>query len=747
MQKYYRRAEKKTRGIVKPLFVTGISEEEKLRILIFDGLVGLTQTLTYEGFSYPLDNPSIRTPPPSGYVGYIIVADRIILKEDINTKGHDLVLVAKEISVSNDVLRVFLNTQPPEMEQAAQEQEGKDADNGGDIIFLSKEFLNSSKVRVVTTGGTGQDGGYGRPMSNPTTVTIWKEETSITNALLWGGRGYSYPRDALASVRGMLWARNGVFCLTLVDFQPIDTFFRDPPSCWFDRYEPGTYYYILPSPPRFQYVLVGRARDAVTLTKAWVNIDTKYYPTDGKSGGYGGLPGKVNLIMPRTPTMPGIAVTAETGSDGSPGKGGAGGEMMPVSVYLHTGGPTPLEIHEYINRHSKENPKVTNRFDIPGEYIDNYYPSGRDRFPLIISVPRSRIVDALCRLEVTGGIKICYYNSLDAKQSGDESRLYERLFVRPYMKQAAFNYRCILTSINELWFANLVPYSSPEWPRFRGGRDGGPLPPTPTVTEQLQILDKNWYSVVYQLVPEYPERLAKRADRAYRAGDFISALSLYQDLIAFSDNSAFESEELVSDALYRIKIGNLGLDYFGFRPDTIIPVSPSREVDLITHYSSAVKFFNESIRDAIASKIERKNFILLLEEFSRQHGDIMSEIKDSFTETQFNLFALMLDKDAMRHEIDATYRANIRMGGLLESWVNYVNDRIEKLKDEAPTPKPDWQIMLEKIWTAIKLIAAIYAAVYTYGKTAKKAMDAWDKLNEIDTHIQSSKEIRISSSI
>lgn len=255
------------------------------------------------------------------------------------------------------------------------------------------------------------------------------------------------------------------------------------------------------------------------------------------------------------------------------------------------------------------------------------------------------------------------------------------------------------------------------------------------MTEQLQILDENWYSVVYQLVPEYPERLAKRADRAYRAGDFISALSLYQDLIAFSDNSAFESEELVSDALYRIEIGNLGLDYFGFRPDTIIPVSPSREVDLITHYSSAVKFFNGAIRDAIASNMESENFILILEEFSRQRGDIMSELQDSLTATQFNLSALMLDRDAMRHEIDATYRANIRMGGLLESWVNYVNDRIEKLKDEAPTPpKHDWKFYLERIWTAIKLIVAVIAVVYGYVGAANKAMDAGEKLVETDSN-------------
>src|SRR5262249_23603397 len=61
------------------------------------------------------------------------------------------------------------------------------------------------------------------------------------------------------------------------------------------------------------------------------------------------------------------------------------------------------------------------------------------------------------------------------------------------------------------------------------GADGGRQCSAPTTTEQTNVVENSWYASVYAIAPDYPDRLLRRADRTFRAGDFTSAKPLYDE--------------------------------------------------------------------------------------------------------------------------------------------------------------------------------------------------------------------------
>jgi len=287
--------------------------------------------------------------------------------------------------------------------------------------------------------------------------------------------------------------------------------------------------------------------------------------------------------------------------------------------------------------------------------------------------------------------------------------------------------------------SNIVPYWQEKnypWPStlgisLYGGSDGEPLPPLQKVTEDLRTLAIDWYKSVYDLVPEYPERLYRRADKLYRSGEFTSALPFYQDVLAFSQMSPFDNQDIIADANYRIRIGSLGLDYFGFRPNLLIPVSPSREIDLITRYSDTVKFFNESIYQVRDSLNRNQQFIDLLNEFSRQHEQVMEKIKDEITLTEVEIVAISLEIKQDQHEIEAMLQANIRMGNILLVWAQRVNDKIAELEAQEIEEVSEWLEM----WHIFKLFAAICITIYTWGAAVASLIKASDELAEYESQV------------
>ncbi|MFX0196770.1 MAG: hypothetical protein ACFFCW_11640 [Candidatus Hodarchaeota archaeon] len=733
-----------------------------LRILIFEEEISLEQTVRYRNIDFPLDNPGIPTvtePNPPNYIGYVIVADRISLTEDIETNGHDLVLVAKEINVSSSVDSVTLDTRPRALEKADYEQEGKPANNGGDLVFLTENLLDTEKISVNTSGGDGQQGGDGLDMNIPMTDSL-RLEPNLGTTLMWGkidlGRWYGLrvkrpgepaiylidegkkrhiPNVATYNRLFRNWSgiREDLNIENCPEGNPIPTFallFRCTGSpkvylldgenenrikrhiaspyvmdeyhfdwskvqeinCSVTNYPDGPVIkgnldgtvvsFSMPDDcslgwastgywdaPNGLYGIIGTVREGAWWANATATIGDEpgrnIYPNDGKPGGPGGLPGKVSLISSSLQSDIDLHVTAETGEDGQPGVGGKGGDATPENLY--------------VNGHSMSTT------DFIAAYSTNKTHTARVQSSDPLTTQPPELDKAISHMEFTGGIGIKYAASRRAAESQNPEWMSTSNVAWPYMKRLSYGRFCPSApqtiSLNN-WIAyeeanSLGLILSP-------GRAGDPLPALPKKNEELQEVQENWHRAVYELAPSYPHILAKRADRLYRQGLFDQAEPWYYEVLAFYQNTDYAQDtvgqEDASDAAYRLTLGDMGLDYFGFSPETMLLVSPTRQLDLLARYVDAVKYFDESVRDADARITDINDKLSLLQEFSRLRGEAVIEVEIRLIETRTELLAMTLDISVVGHEIDATIRANQRMASLLQSWNEYVKSKIEQLR-------------------------------------------------------------------
>jgi hypothetical protein len=706
---------------------------------MFDGRLKLGQTVTvkpedstvFEQPEYPLDNPNIGRSlaeiAAEPYVGYIIAADEIVICEHLTTKGNDLVLAAKTIQVGNTGA-ITINTKPADFVGAANEKaDGLDADNGGDLVFLCQRYTVLPDCTFFTSGGTGQHGGAGKPMTMPD--------------FLEEGVHFDKPQRS-GSVWGLFWG-------TLGNGQ---CKFHVNPTEWGHGWRIISYndYHNKISGPAVnvtgEWTLWNGIQDGAPRYFTFVHIPDMWYPSVGRPGGYGGNPGKISLIIPSLSVATGVnglQIQSNTGADGVPGEGGAGGDCTPDNIVRDSlSVPTP----DYLEEYTIGKAQILLRGE-PGEP----FVGGWDRFKGLkgTRLDSSAIVDkqedSICGVSFGADLLVLYAPNPDCKRRGVMKETFAwggspwpiRIWV------SAVHAGSPLSALTNYPVDNSVATPKPNSMHLYldYGPRGEPKPALPTEKESLNSLIKNWYQAIYELLPEYPLGQYKQADEAYRRGDFNLAADLYDVVLCFAQEVPdFQAGQatVVSDAGYRLDRISAGYDYFGFTADTIIPTSPTRDylpLPLTTAYSDTVEFYAEAIQgkfDSIETIEMGKDVI---QQFLTGYQLTTTDIQESMAMLDMEMAILESETDAMEQEINAIHWANQRLSGLLQRWAQRVDDKIKQLQKEKEDEGPGFWDVLTAIWNVIELVVSIVMVCYGFVAAVAASIDALQKLGKLGDHI------------
>jgi hypothetical protein len=690
--------------------------DELLRVLIYTEDIDLRQSIPYkspefpyETQDYPLDNPSqwiLQIDSTEDYVGYLIVADKITIKEEINTKGHDLVLIAREITISPELTQVTINTTPSERQPAIRDNPGADVDNGGDLILIARLPSDLANLRIITDGGRGQDGGDGRDMTPQTSLELISKYT-ISNATV--------PMNSQINDDGSITGDR--ISLSYLDDQYIKSH-----ECGLEN----EYF----QPPKQVYAISGVALDAAYLTHIIVSIPLSGYPKNGQSGGYGGYPGKISIITPNEFTNLNIRdeiISALTGEDGKPGKGGTGGDITPEELIVDN---LPKSTAEFIREYTIEKTKGGKYYVDGGDICSN----PRDYLFSDLLVEPNDIEYSIYSVGSYGALQVRYYPMREILQSPVSERWFQRkVIVDPHMVSLsleAWNSATPGAGPFITGCLNRKSYISPTSLNIIlfNGKYGKRLTLSPNITEQLNYIYENWYKVTFDFVPDYPTSIFKQADHLFRGGEFTKAFSYYSEFLSFISDSDYSEPELEADTSYRLTLGSTNRDYFGFAANTKIPISPSRGLYSLDQYKNSLIFYNDTIRDAISDLLDRTDNINLLIQFKQLRNDSLRQVEFEIQKTLNNIEATGIDLKETESEIKAVYYSSNRLQTLLLSWVQYVDERIAALEDEEE--EPGWKTLLKLTWEAIKIIAAIIAIIYGGYQAITKITEGIDNFNE-----------------
>jgi hypothetical protein len=709
-----------------------------LRVLMFDGRLELRQIVTpedpmvFEQPKYPLDNPNIGRSPAEiaaePYVGYIITADEIVIREDLTTNGNDLVLAAKKIQVGKTGA-ITINTKPSNFAGAAGAEEyGLDADNGGDLVFLCQQYSILPHCVFLTSGGTGQDGGAGKPMTMPD--------------FLEEGVHLDKPQRS-GSVPGVFWGTLGQGqCKFHVDPSDWDSTWNWRVISYEDYHNNISGYAVNVTG---DWAVLGSVQDAAPRYLTFVYIPDAWYPTTGRPGGYGGNPGKISLIVPNLSVATGIdklQIKAKTGADGALGRGGKGGDCTPDQIRR---GGVLVTTADYLAEYTIGKAQSALR----GE-PDEPFVGGRDRFRWLVGerldgkIILDKLEDSICGATFGADLLVFYAPNLDLKRREVMNDAF--VWGSPWpisIRVSTVNAGSQGSFLGNTPVLNSVPTPKPDSMRLvlYDGLNGEPKPALPTETEALSSLIKNWCQAIYELLPEYPLGQYEQADEAYRRGDFDLAAELYDVVLSFAQEvPAFQQDQasVVSDTRYRRDRISAGYDYFGFTADTIIPISPTRDylpLPLTTAYSDTVEFYAEAIRDKYDSIETIETGKEVIQEFLADHQLTVTGIQEMMATLDMEMAILESETDAMEQEINALYWANQRLSGLLQRWAQRVDDKIKELQKKQEEEEPGWWNVVIAVWNVIKLVASIVAVCYGFVAAVAASIDALEKLGELGDHI------------
>jgi hypothetical protein len=867
--------------------------------IVFDGSV----TLAAQMQGYTLDAP------PQGFSGFIIVADEIVIRQNIHTSGHDLILIAERIRVPQAVNQVTIDTTPPAPSEPPLDSPGENGKNGGNVMIVVRDESDLTRLRVITSGANGQNGGDGHmasvpPLSTPITLAAQPTPRYAMVTMLYGLRDNNSD-DARRSMFRITGQQGPTSCPprkpAQTAFAPgtvgitgqITPTWADPPVYpnagttytmdfpWGDadcsrvgNSNVRCYSHnIAPSYP-LEYVLDYR-------------IPKDSYPAPGQPGGYGGYPGKATLMYGYTAsTPPDFNLEAKTGKDGVPGKGGPsnditaaqiqqGGhlvqasdllktytEMVPRAVYNIARDPNNAArtVNPLYNIHA-EDPQAQNTnarntqvtlpsssvigFDVASGMASRFAarPNGTGQITFSVRRPYPLSVMYWCDGPYGG------YGTepqLDAHTYGKGLDLYE--FVRPegfvlrspgnpdtmkltvyrkhgfpgdlYLSTLSLTERALgsfptgysgfasagavfknsapdRVSLDSYWNATTGDYltvssaegkqwannngyqhvrtegyiyadhrsgttplrqyvnklrndtyttvdrpgASPEsarlyhntlnlWPA--NGDDALPLCFAPTITEQPNVIQSNWYETTYSLVPTYPDRLMRKADDLYRAGNFALAEPVYLKVMAFLGQSGYApplSKAIVEE---RLSNGRAGLDYFGLTPSGFSVGSPTTQADLLDAYANHVQWFNTAIGQQLQQIATTAAARTIFSEFQNQHESLITALSADQADLYDQLSAASIDIEGASFEVGETIRSIQRQGDLLASWARYVDVKLSELPRSQPAPCDICTTLLQ-IWNVVKLVASIIAMVYGYYQAFVSFSESAEALYELES--------------
>lgn len=629
-----------------------LDTNDTLRVLILSGKIIVSEILKLDEKKYYLNNPNsdveLSNPLDIKFCGYIIYADTLVFEQNIETDGHDIVFIANRIEIT-DSSNIIINTSQKILDKPNKPSKhgvlatnGVDSKNSGDILLISQEIKNPNNLKLITNGAKGQDAGDGADATIPPIIKI-KHESEEQG-----------PINFFGDVN-----------INDIRFGTVVKIGEESNDCIYQNFWDGKdeYGWYKESEHLYsgEYGINGIVDSAVLINKFSVLIESQYYPTNGGSGGFGGLPGKLTFISQDTTPGHSINYSGLVGVSGNPGQPGKKMDVTPLDIELDL---VKMPTDTFVSKYTIEK--------IGGAKSLDWH---RNTFE---SKPKCILPQSLRYFTTYGQIRMSYFPSLNEIEK-NRPITYDLNW--GYVKTMWFSHYCNM-SPGLISHDNYITFNKPnKLNLILRASTGSIIPKITGNNESIVLMNNNWYECVNEFLPEFYKYLYNIADNSYRVGLYETAKFYYNHLISLNNYCEIPAQNLIINTERFLLQGENNYDYFGFKDSVYSASSPSKYIEILDIYSDITQFYNSTLQNNDLYNLDLSSLKTYLDELIFKQNMAINELERLKERQSEEIEVLNIEVEAIKWEIDAIIRENFRYTNILNLWITIVNEKIKQLNE------------------------------------------------------------------